>query len=353
MAKLIEPRIAGAVARRLAGDSGLQRSHLLERLERDLERAVPEAEGLVARVSGIPSPPPVRWALVDRATWAEANIRALGAMLAPLAERLEGRLRALPPPVRLLQHGLVSVEVGVLLGYVSRRVLGQYDILVPETPERPAGGPPPLYFVGPNLIETERMYNFVPDHFTLWVALHEVTHRFQFAGVPWLRSRFFELLHVYVRAIDIDARALAERLAGAARRLLDPSLPAEERSPAYLLASDEQRVALDGLQALMAVVEGHGNYVMDAVGRDVIPSFRRMRALFDRRREQLNAVQKAINYVIGLDMKMRQYELGQRFCETVAAEAGAGALGRLWEGPERFPSLAELREPLAWLRRVA
>jgi putative hydrolase len=154
-------------------------------------------------------------------------------------------------------------------------------------------------------------------------------------------------------AIDLDPRNLAERLAGAARRLMDGSMPAEERSPVYLLASDEQRSTLDSLQALMAVVEGHGNYVMDTVGAQVIPSFARMKRLFERRREQVNAVQRAINYVIGLEMKLRQYEIGQAFCEKVAADGGPSALARLWESPESFPSMAELREPVSWLRRVA
>jgi coenzyme F420 biosynthesis associated uncharacterized protein len=349
MAKLIEPLVASAVARRLAGDAPLVGSYLMERLQRDLETVVPRAEELVAAASGIPSPAPVRWALIDRAAWAEANIKGMGRMLAPLAERVDGKLRSVPAPVRYAQRGVVSVEVGVLLGFVSRRVLGQYDVLVPET----ADGFVPLYLVGPNLIEVERHYNFVPEEFALWVAVHEVTHRFQFAGVPWLKQRFFELLETYMGAIDLDPRNLAERLAGAARRLMDGSMPAEERSPVYLLASDEQRSTLDSLQALMAVVEGHGNYVMDTVGAQVIPSFARMKRLFERRREQVNAVQRAINYVIGLEMKLRQYEIGQAFCEKVAADGGPSALARLWESPESFPSMAELREPVSWLRRVA
>lgn len=350
MAKLIEPFVASAVARRLAGDHALSGSYLMERLHRDLAEVVPKAEELVAAASAIPSPPPVRWTVVDRAAWSEANIRSMGRMLAPLAEKVEARLRAAPAAVRALQRGVVSVEVGVLLGYVSRRVLGQYDALMPESEDDAAI---PLYFVGPNLVELERLYNFVPEEFVLWVAIHEVTHRFQFAGVPWLRERFSGLLETYIGAIDLDARGLVERLAGAARRLADPSLTADERSPAYLLASQEQREALDGIQALMAVVEGHGNYVMDTVGARVLPSFKRMKALFERRRERLNMVQRAINYVIGLDVKLRQYETGQAFCEAVVAEGGNAALSRLWDRPDHLPTTAELRDPRAWLRRVA
>jgi coenzyme F420 biosynthesis associated uncharacterized protein len=350
MARLLEPALAKAVARRVAGDRGLTSSYLLERLQRDLEAAVPEAEALVAEHAGITPPPPVAWRLIDRAAWAEANISGMAELLAPLTERVGARLERLPLPVRLAQRGFVSVEVGVLLGYVSRRVLGQYDLLVPEAAD---GKGAPLYFVGPNLVETERRLGLVPRDFTLWVALHEITHRFQFAGVPWLRPRFFALIEGYLKTLDLDARGLALRLAGAARRLASRATPAAERTPVYLFASDEQRAMLDEMQAFMAVVEGHGNYVMDAAGADAIPTFARMRALFQARRAQANALQRAVNGVIGLELKLRQYELGQAFCERVAARAGPGTLGALWAAPEHLPSLQELEEPERWLSRVA
>ncbi|MDQ4094819.1 MAG: zinc-dependent metalloprotease, partial [Actinomycetota bacterium] len=210
-----------------------------------------------------------------------------------------------------------------------------------------------LYFVGANMVQTERRFGFVPDEFALWVAVHEVTHGFQFAGVPWLQERFFSLIGDYLGSMQLDARGLAARLSSAARRLMSGEIPPEERNPIYLLASDEQRRKLDDLQALMAVVEGHGNYVMDAVGKGVIPSFPRMRRVFERRREQTTVLQRALNHAIGLEMKLRQYELGQQFCEAVVVAAGPRALGRLWVSPSALPSIDELREPDLWLRRVA
>jgi len=360
MARLINPRIAGAVARRLAGDAALRGSYLLDRLRRDLETAVVRSEDLVAETSGITRPPPVPWGVIDRGEWAEANISGMSALLAPLAERLEPRLAQLPAPLRIAQQTLVSVEMGVLLGYVSRRVLGQYDVLMPDESDgsmrrlrRKGADGAALYFVGPNMIETERRWGFVPEEFALWVAVHEVTHRFQFAGVPWLRDRFFGLVRSYLSVTDVDAGSLARRLAGAASRLASGKVPVEERHPAYLLASEDQKAVLDQIQALMAVVEGHGNYVMDAVGARVIPSYKRMRYVFERRREQTTALQRIINQALGLEMKLRQYELGQKFCEEVAAREGEAGLAYLWTDPEHLPSLAELREPRRWLDRVA
>ena len=358
MSKLVDPSLASIVARRIAGRGPHESSDLLDRLKRDLDTAVPYAEELVAQESRIPAPPPVKWGVIDRATWAETNISSMTALLNPLVQKVAKRLDAMPFAARMAQRALVSVEVGVLLGYVSRRVLGQYDLLVPESDKvrpgrRKALDGASLYFVGPNLVETQRRYDFVPQDFALWVALHEVTHRFQFEGVPWLRERFLTLVRSYVDTVDLDARGLAKRLRSAASQLISKQTPPEERNPMYLLASPEQRLALNDIQALMAVVEGHGNYVMDAAGTRVIPSLGRMRDIFDKRKENLGYLQKVVGSAIGLDMKLRQYELGQRFCEAVVAGGGSGALSRLWIGPEQLPSLDELNNPSRWLARVA
>ena len=352
MAKLIEPRVAVAVARRVANDPARGSVDLRPLIGR-LDKAVPRAETLVADVSGIPSPPPVRWDVISRARWVEANVSSLVKMLQPLADKVATRLSSTPWPLRIAQRGLVSVELGVLLGYISRRVLGQYDVLVPDDPGRGRPGGAPLYFVGVNLVETQRRLDFVPDDFALWVAVHEVTHRYQFAGVPWLKRHFFTLLEGYLASVEIDSRVLSQRLASAARRLVSGKVPPEERNPVYLLASDEQKAALDRIQALMAVIEGHGNFVMDAVGESEIPSFKKMRVAFEGRRKQTNIVQRIVNSVIGLEMKLRQYELGQAFCEHVARRAGNDALAHLWASPDHVPSLEELRTPELWLNRVA
>jgi coenzyme F420 biosynthesis associated uncharacterized protein len=366
MSRLIEPWIARSVARRVAGEDPLRDPEQRARLQHDLDVAVPRSEILVADASGIPAPSPVRWGIISRAEWADANITGMIALMGPLADKIGQRLDQSSLPVRTAQRGIVSVEVGALLGYISRRVLGQYDLLVPGTNGAKArafsrrsgsvstadAGDGALYFVGPNMIEMEHKFSFVPDEFALWVALHEVTHRFQFAGVPWLRERFLELVHTYLGSIDMNAKGLAERLATAGTRLISRSLAPEERNPMYLLANEDQKAILNQMQALMAVVEGHGNFVMDSVGAKVIPSFERMRQLFEGRRSQTTAIQRAINHVIGLEMKLRQYELGQRFCNEVVQRGGLGALSHLWEAPENLPTLDELRAPESWLRRI-
>ncbi|MDQ3987220.1 MAG: zinc-dependent metalloprotease [Actinomycetota bacterium] len=363
MADLIDARIARLVARRFTGDGSVADSYLVETLRRDLATAVPKAEELVAKESGIPRPDPVNWAIVDRGSWVEANISGMVRLLSPLEKSLRPRLEGLAVPVRVAQRTAISTEVGVLLGYVSRRVLGQYDVLVTETPSPPAptrrtrrkalSNGTNLYFVGQNIVETERKFGFVPRDFSLWVAVHEVTHRFQFAGVPWLSGHFLKLVESYLGSLELDAGGLAARLASAARRLLAGDVPPEERNPIYLLSSEEQKRTLDELQALMSVVEGHGNYVMDAIGSQIIPSFPRMRRVFERRRQQVTALQRIINHAIGLEMKLKQYELGQSFCNHVVEKKGPAALAGLWTSPSSFPTMAELRDPDRWIGRVA
>lgn len=357
MARLIDPRIALAVAKRVAGDSNMQSSYLLERLQRDLDVAVPRSEGLVAEFSGIPAPAPVQWGMIDRVDWVDVNIKGMTQLLGPIHDKIGKRLDQVPLPARLLQTAAVSAEVGLLLGYISRRVLGQYDLLVGEEPVagrfgKPAAAPS-LYFVGPNMVETERRFGFIPEEFALWVALHEVTHRFQFEGVPWLRPRFLSLVHGYLGSVDLDAKGLAQRFATAVKKVASRDVPAEEKSPMYLFANDEQKKVLDQIQALMAVVEGHGNFVMDTIGERVIPSFKQMRHVFQRRRQQQSVIQRVVAQAIGLEMKLRQYELGQAFCERVVERRGLDALGALWADPGRFPTMNELREPDSWLTRVA
>ncbi|MEA2498891.1 MAG: hypothetical protein QOH26_1296 [Actinomycetota bacterium] len=360
MTKLIEPAVAAAVARRVAGSAEAAHPERLDRLRADLERAVPRSEELVAEVSGIASPPPVRWGILDRAGWAEANIAGMSSLIEPLVDKLGKRLDALPLPIRIAQRTVVSVEIGGILGYISRRVLGQYDLLVPENPDgsvsrrlRRITGDASLYFVGANMVETQQKLRFVPEDFALWVAVHEVTHRFQFAGVPWLRDHFFGLVGSYMETLEMDAKHLTQRVATAAKRLLAKDTAPEERNAVYLFADNSQRQILDQLQALMAVVEGHGNFVMDTVGEAVIPSFKGMRSMFQRRREQTKLIQRAVNHIIGLEMKLRQYELGQQFCEAATQRGGRDALSHLWADPSNLPTMAELRAPETWLARVA
>jgi coenzyme F420 biosynthesis associated uncharacterized protein len=329
---------------RLAGRYALEGTYHFALLARQAPAVVSRAAALVAEETGLPWSGEPSVAVVTRAEWARANVAAFGRLLAPVEAKIAA---AHPGRSGRLSGRLLGAEVGALVGFLARRVLGQYELVVPSGD----GGGDTVMLVGGNLLALERRHQFRPAEFRLWVALHECTHRLQFTAVPWMRPYFLDLISQMVEAASVDrgrVRRLAGELGRAARRgrpLLD------ETGLMGLLASPAQREVLDRVQALMSFLEGHGHVVMDRIGgRLLVTQHRMSRMLKERRRDPRHA---AFLRVTGLEMKMQQYEQGERFILAVERRAGFGALDRAWEGPERLPTLEEIREPERWLQRVA
>jgi coenzyme F420 biosynthesis associated uncharacterized protein len=230
---------------------------------------------------------------------------------------------------------------------MSQRVLGQYELSLLE-PERPAR----LLFVGPNLARAVRDLDIDADSFLRWIVLHEVTHVLQFSGVPWLRDHMGTLMREYLATVEVRI----ER--GAAGGL--PSMPDmrdlverfREGGLVALVQTGEQRVIFDRIQAVMSVIEGYSEHVMDAVGEQVLPAYEGLRDAMERRRRSRSAPERVLQRLLGLDLKMRQYEQGKRFCDAVADGHGVGTLNLVWESPDAIPSPAELDDPEAWVARV-
>jgi len=241
----------------------------------------------------------------------------------------------------------VAAETGLVLGYMSQRVLGQYELSLLE-PERPAR----LLFVGPNLGKAIQELDIDSESFLRWIVLHEVTHVLQFQGVPWLSEHLGDLLRNFLATMEVRI----ER--GAAGGL--PSLPNlpelierfREGGLMALVQSDEQKLIFDRIQAVMSVIEGYSEHVMDAVGEDVLPAYAGLRDAMERRRRSRSAPEKVLQRLLGMEMKMRQYEVGKRFCDAVAEEHGIKTLNRVWEAPEAIPTLAEIDDPEAWVARI-
>jgi coenzyme F420 biosynthesis associated uncharacterized protein len=118
------------------------------------------------------------------------------------------------------------------------------------------------------------------------------------------------------------------------------------------MQSQRQREILDRLTSVMTLVEGHGDYVMDAVGPAVVPSVEEIRAKFNARRSTGNRVEQAIRRILGIDLKMRQYQQGSAFVRAVVETAGMETFNRVWTSPETLPSRQELGDPVKWLERV-
>ncbi len=140
-------------------------------------------------------------------------------------------------------------------------------------------------------------------------------------------------------------------LRDAVQRIVESLSSDEELSILDLVQTPAQRVIVDKITAVMSLLEGHADVVMDGVGPAVIPSIERIRQKFDVRR-QGQGFDKIIRRLLGLDAKMRQYRDGAEFCRQVIAAVGMPGLNEVWTSPETLPSRAEIAAPAAWLARV-
>ena len=309
-----------------------------------VELAAPaaESERLVGEYTGLTALAPVpKPEAVGRPEWIDANLRSLGGVLDPVADRIGGRLG----PLGGAAGALLGLEAGAISGFLGGRVLGQYEftVLDPAAPAR-------LLFVAPNLGQAATALDADPDQLLRWVALHEITHALQFGGVPWLREHLAGIVRELLSAVDVDARGLLRMPDVSDLRALLNSV--REEGIAFLAVGRERRALLEGAQAFMALLEGYAEHVMDAVGASLLADLDALRAAMDRRRTERSGLLRVLERLIGLDLKLRQYQVGKRFCDAVVARGGIAALNRAWAGPEALPTLAELDDPLGWLART-
>jgi coenzyme F420 biosynthesis associated uncharacterized protein len=234
------------------------------------------------------------------------------------------------------------------MGYMSQKVLGQYELSLLE-----AEATPRLLFVGPNLNKAVRDLDAERDSFLRWIVLHELTHVLQFSGVPWLRDHLSGLMREYMKTVEVRIEGGA---AGGLPSLPDPQKIVErfrEGGLVALVQTREQREIMDRIQPAMSVIEGYSEHVMDAVGEQVLSNYTGLREGMERRRASRSAPERILQRLLGLEMKMRQYEEGKAFCDGVVERGGIEALNRVWDSPESLPSMAELKDPEAWLARTA
>jgi coenzyme F420 biosynthesis associated uncharacterized protein len=336
---------ARRVARVVAGREALADSYLAASLARDFGEVTAQAEALVADFTGLRSPGPAYAVVLDRGGWVDANVDSMRRLLAPLTERLGERMAS--SPIAPIGRYVTGTEVGVLLGYLAQRVLGQYDLLVPEGQARSDA----VYYVGPNTLNLEKRFAFRPRDFRLWIAIHEVTHRAQFTGVPWLKGYFLQLVEQTLGIVDPDPRSLANAVRRAADELRQGRNPLDDGGIVGLFASPEQRALLGQVQALMSLLEGHGNFVMSDLGRHHVSGEERMERVLHARR-QAGGITAVMQKLLGLEMKMKQYAVGEQFVRGVVAAGGPRAIDAAWRGPSSLPTIDELHAPERWLARV-
>ena len=361
--------LAEQVAIRVADRAPFAGAHHLDGLTAEFDAHTARAEDLVAATTGLRSlSGNARARVVGRDDWIRANVASMQRLLRPLFERLkepsddpaEGNGDGMDGPSALTAR-MGGMELGLVLGWMSTRVLGQYDLLVVE--DEAAEDQDIVYYVGPNLVALERRYAFSRHDFRLWLALHEVTHRAQFTGVPWMRSHYLGLVESLLDGAEPESFDLMASLKGIIERQADKrragrSVGREDGDAAAgsgllgAISSPEQQEALDRIAGLMSLLEGHGDVTMGRAGEGIVQGADRMARVMADRRRNASGITRLFQRLVGLEAKLAQYAQGEAFISAVEAHGGTVLLDRVWEDPSHLPDLGEIREPDRWIERL-
>jgi coenzyme F420 biosynthesis associated uncharacterized protein len=284
-------------------------------------------------------------AVIDRREWIDLNLatfeglfeRVERAMAVAASDDTPGRALA-----RIVNRSLGNQQIGLLLAFLARKVLGQYDVSLLAAGPASRGR---LHFVEPNIAATAGAMRLPLDQFRTFIALHEATHAFEFEAYPWLRDHFAGLVAESIDRLTAESGGLATRLRAALA----------SRGPGHWLErmmTPAQLETFQRTQALMSLLEGYSNHVMNAAGARLLPGFAQIHDRFERRNQGRGALERAIMRLTGLDLKMEQYQAGERFVDAVIASRDRAFLNRVWERAEHLPSLEEIRTPARWLARI-
>lgn len=343
MSRYVDWAFAAATARRLAPNGPkveMAQAHEIVEQIRELAAAAHEPVSTTARMlTPADAPAPL---VVDRGLWIDTNARSMSAMLDPVVEKAA---KAGTPSAMAQAVGskLTAVEAGGLLAFMSGKVLGQYDIA--------PGGTPTLMLVAPNMVQVEQELDLVPRDFRSWVCLHEETHRVQFTAVPWLREHVISTVQTLMSEMVPEPGDLPNRLREAAREI-PRVFGGQSNGLMEIFATAEQRAQIADLTAVMSLLEGHADVVMDDVGPEHVPTVATIRARFEARRNSLGNADKILRRLLGLEAKMRQYRDGAAFVRGVQDAVGVDGFNAVWTSPQTLPRAEEITDPKAWVARV-
>ncbi|THJ75575.1 zinc-dependent metalloprotease [Candidatus Frankia alpina] len=359
-AELVDWELAVTTARRLVRPGPQITREQAGEVVAELRRLAVEAERHVedyTRLAPAGAITPIN--VVDRPEWVRSNVAGLRVLTTPLLSKLSDQQRGTFSTA--VGRRVTGIQLGTALAYLAGKVLGQYEVFLPpeEYLTGPGGSATPdavgrLSLVAPNIAHAEATLGVVPRDFRMWVCLHEQTHRTQFTAVPWLRSHLESEITAFIEATDLDPDVLADRVrsAVAAVRGAVFDRDADGLSVIEALQTPAQRAVLDRLQAIMTLLEGHADQVMDAVGPRVVPTVADIRSKFEGRRDGGSPLDRFIRRLLGLDLKFQQYRQGGAFVRAVVAESGVTGFNMVWESPTTLPTRAELADPTSWMQRV-
>src|SRR4051794_7555729 len=348
-ASMVDWDLAGRTARKLVGPGPETTREEAAAVVRELHEAAARAVAHVQHLTGLrpaEGGPVPEVAVVDRPAWVDANTGGMKALLDPLVTALAEKQEAKPGPlVTAIGSRATGVQAGGILAFLSSRVLGQYEVFG-------TGGR--LLLVAPNIVDAERKLGVDPADFRLWVCLHEVTHQLQFTAVPWLKAHLESQIAEFVDATDLSPDVLRDRIGDVLRSLGDALRGGEGEGDGLLalIRDPRQREVLDRVTAVMSLVEGHAEFVMDGVGPDVVPSVQTLRKRFAQRRKGRGPFDRVVRRLLGLEQKMKQYAEGRKFVAGVVDVAGMEGFNRVWTSPETLPRIEEIAAPGRWVERV-
>jgi coenzyme F420 biosynthesis associated uncharacterized protein len=341
--------LAERIGRRVASRPSRQPTPPPDRdLPAQFRDLVAQAEVLVSAETRLqPLAGPAEAVVLTRADWVSVNVGSFRRLLGPLLEQWTDGSKA-GGIARQVTRSSSAVELGALLGWMSSRVLGQYDMLTGGDD----GAGDTVYVVGPNLQAVERRFGFDGGQFRLWVAIHECTHRAQFTGVPWLRGHFLAQLHDMTASMS---QSPAE-LFGALRAALGDRATARQRlrdgGAVAVFAGPQAQAALMRMSGMMSLLEGHGDVVMNRAGACHIADAERFARVLSARRATANPLARLVQRLTGLEAKLNQYAAGERFLAAIESDCGPRAVDRCWTAPEALPSMDEIRTPTLWIKRL-
>ncbi|HEX6336255.1 MAG TPA: zinc-dependent metalloprotease [Jiangellaceae bacterium] len=347
-AEMIDWQLAVATARRLTRPGPETTRAEAREVVADLHAFAEAAEAPVREFTGLDGSAhfaPV--VVVDRGGWVQANADGMRELITPLTRKLRG-MRTPGGLMEQVGPKVTGLETGALLAFLSGKVLGQFDPFWADSD----GAAGRLLLVAPNVVHVERELKVDPRDFRMWVCLHEETHRVQFTAVPWMRQYLRDQITEFVEATETDTAVFVARLGEVVRSVIRPGADQESRSLLDLVQSPAQRAVIDRVTAAMSLLEGHAEVVMDGVGPEVVPSVEKIRHKFQRRRVSAKGLERTARRLLGLDAKMRQYRDGARFVRSVVDEVGMSGFNKVWESAETLPTLAEITDSVAWVRRV-
>ena len=352
---MIDWELAISAASKLAGPGPVITRPAAEAVVAELKGDAHRSTGLVRDFTGLEAHERTAPVLVvDRTGWIQANADGFSQVIGPLIEKLQAKRGAPNALTEAVGSKVTGLEVGGLLGFMSSKVLGQFDPFYSgpglDGHHAPAAGR--LLLVAPNIVHVENELGVDPTDFRLWVCLHEETHRVQFTAVPWMKDHIHSEIENLIGAVDLDPGKVAAMVGEAVKRVGDVVRGEDEVSLLDLFSTPEQRVVMDRLTGVMSLLEGHADVVMDGVGPLVIPTVEDIRAKFNQRRKGAGYLDRLLRRLLGMDAKMAQYRDGAAFVRSVVDKVGMDGFNAVWSEPAHLPSKVEIGDPDAWVRRV-